>query len=319
MVCIFVIASTTMAQDIISFDNGNIVFSIPNTNLFYTIESRHNLTNGVWDGSYQSLKGIRTSAPTASVAIGRYFRIVGSNTPPAGNATGNATVDQVLSGATFSTSTGTSMTGAMPNIGQQIITPGTSSQAITLGYHNGSGIVAGSSNLVPANIRNGVILFGVTGSYVGGSLDPRFIDNGDGTVTDTATSLMWIKKPHWLPGNFDYMNWYDAVSFCNDLIYAGHSDWRLPHVNRLDCNSGTLQFFELNGICRQDGDIAYAWKLSIITNSFVIRTNNDYYWSGTCSSYNDNYSYRLYARDGSVADGTRTIAHGLVWPVRSTP
>lgn len=34
------------------------------------------------------------------------------------------------------------------------------------------------------------------GYYQSGSLiDPRFIDNGDGTITDRATNLMWVKQP----------------------------------------------------------------------------------------------------------------------------
>ena len=46
------------------------------------------------------------------------------------------------------------------------ITPGTSNKSIKEGYHNGSGIVKGDSNLVPGNIKKDVQIFGVTGRVI---------------------------------------------------------------------------------------------------------------------------------------------------------
>jgi len=60
----------------------------------------------------------------------------------------------------------------------------------------------------------------------------RFIDNGDGTVIDTATGLMWIKDPQ-AAGLGMTMYWYDAINACENLIYAGHDDWRMPNINEL--------------------------------------------------------------------------------------
>ena len=59
----------------------------------------------------------------------------------------------------------------------------------------------------------------------------RFIDNGDGTITDFATGLTWIKDPG---APFDaVMDWNDAVDNCLALTFAGHSDWRLPNAFEL--------------------------------------------------------------------------------------
>ncbi|MFJ7185822.1 coiled-coil domain-containing protein [Lysinibacillus xylanilyticus] len=52
-------------------------------------------------------------------------------------------------------------------VGKQIITPNTVNQAITAGVHDGTGYVVGSPNLIPANIKRGVSMFGVTGTYGG--------------------------------------------------------------------------------------------------------------------------------------------------------
>ena len=64
----------------------------------------------------------------------------------------------------------------------------------------------------------------------GGQSSNNFIDNGDGTVTDTDTGLMWQKDT--APGTY---TWQQALSYCEDLIFpaGGYSDWRLPNRNEL--------------------------------------------------------------------------------------
>lgn len=60
---------------------------------------------------------------------------------------------------------GQAVTGTMPNIGQQSITPSTANQTITAGYHDGTGFCAGDTDLTAANVKSGVNLFGVTGTF----------------------------------------------------------------------------------------------------------------------------------------------------------
>lgn len=61
-----------------------------------------------------------------------------------------------------------------------------------------------------------------------GISDARYLDNGDGTVSDTQTGLMWQKT-----AASDKMNWNDALRYCQGLSLAGHSDWRLPDIDTL--------------------------------------------------------------------------------------
>jgi hypothetical protein len=56
----------------------------------------------------------------------------------------------------------------------------------------------------------------------------RFVSNGDETVTDTETGLMW-QQSEVEPG----MTWEQALSYCENLNLAGHEDWRLPTVKEL--------------------------------------------------------------------------------------
>jgi uncharacterized protein DUF1566 len=56
----------------------------------------------------------------------------------------------------------------------------------------------------------------------------RFVDNGDGTVSDLATGLMWAKAD-----SGRAMNWGDTLAWCERLKLAGHGDWRLPNAKEL--------------------------------------------------------------------------------------
>lgn len=65
----------------------------------------------------------------------------------------------------------------------------------------------------------------VRGGQSGSSAD--FVDNGDGTVTDNITGLMWQKD------GFTQRDWEGALSYCENLSLVGYNDWRLPDVNEL--------------------------------------------------------------------------------------
>jgi len=67
---------------------------------------------------------------------------------------------------------------------------------------------------------------GQDGFYRAGcSRKERFVDNEDGTVTDTCTGLMWQKDtPR------EIFTWAEALRHCEGLTLAGHSDWRLPNM-----------------------------------------------------------------------------------------
>ena len=55
-----------------------------------------------------------------------------------------------------------------------------------------------------------------------------FVDNKDGTVTDTATGLMWTREDSGSP-----MDWEHALQYAEGLKVAGHEDWRLPNAKEL--------------------------------------------------------------------------------------
>ena len=68
----------------------------------------------------------------------------------------------------------------------------------------------------------------------------RFVDNGDGTVADNCTGLMWQKDTADVNGDgividdrTDTLQWCAALRYCDNLSFAGHDDWRLPNVREL--------------------------------------------------------------------------------------
>jgi hypothetical protein len=94
------------------------------------------------------------------------------------------------------------------------------------------------------------------------SASATFIDNGDGTVTDDVTGLMWIQNDDSTPQGKDA-----ACAYCASLAeqeFAGYNDWRAPTIEELQ----TI--------------IDYRYNSPAIDGSvFDADTIGDYYWSST--------------------------------------
>lgn len=56
----------------------------------------------------------------------------------------------------------------------------------------------------------------------------KFTDNGDGTITDAATGLMWQQAD-----NGNTYDWESGLSYAEGLTLAGYSDWRMPNAKEL--------------------------------------------------------------------------------------
>jgi Protein of unknown function (DUF1566) len=55
-----------------------------------------------------------------------------------------------------------------------------------------------------------------------------YVNNGDGTVTDEATGLMWMQDDSGSP-----MNWEEALAYAQKSAFGEYSDWRLPNAKEL--------------------------------------------------------------------------------------
>ena len=127
--------------------------------------------------------------------------------------------------------------------------------------------------------------------------DPRFIDNGDGTVTDVLTNFIWVQNAQLL----GEMDWYDAIEACNDLIFADEDDWRLPNVR------------EMHSI------IDYGYDNPCLTDGHPFINVPGYpgiYWTSTTRPVNENEAYYIPIVNGAVNGSNKTDNLYFVWPVR---
>jgi hypothetical protein len=72
--------------------------------------------------------------------------------------------------------------------------------------------------------------------------NPRFTDNGNATVTDNLTGLVWMKHANDIDADgFPPQSWEDACKACKELKNGEHSltdgsvagDWHLPNLREL--------------------------------------------------------------------------------------
>jgi hypothetical protein len=88
---------------------------------------------------------------------------------------------------------------------------------------------------------------------------PDFVDNGDGTITDRVTDLMWLQET-----DGSLRAWEPSIQYCENLEFAGHRDWKLPHNKELS---------SLVDLRKQ--------KPAIDTDFFPDTNYKAYYWSRT--------------------------------------
>jgi hypothetical protein len=104
-----------------------------------------------------------------------------------------------------------------------------------------------------------------------------FKDNGDGTITDLATKLMWSRED-----SRKGLSWPDALTWVqeqNAVNYLGHNDWRLPSIKELQSivdysrspattNSPAIdiKYFNCTAITNEAGqpDYPYYWSSTIL-------------------------------------------------------
>jgi hypothetical protein len=124
---------------------------------------------------------------------------------------------------------------------------------------------------------------------------PRFTDNGDGTVTDNLTGLMWTRDANMAGG----MTWSDAIDYCNNLNYAGYTDWRLPNINELESLIDAEQYGP-----------------ALPENHPFINAQLDHYWSSITSASNADDAWYVTVLFGDVHWYDKSYSL-YVWPVRA--
>ncbi|MCX4248938.1 MAG: hypothetical protein OSJ65_04155 [Bacilli bacterium] len=128
-------------------------------------KSNQTIASGQYLSGVQTIKG-DANLVAGNIAKGKsIFGISGTYTSDA-----NAVAGNILSGKTAYVN-GSKITGTISSKGAATYTPGKSNQTIASGqYLSGTQTIKGDSNLVASNIANGKTIFGVTGTYTGGTI-----------------------------------------------------------------------------------------------------------------------------------------------------
>jgi hypothetical protein len=109
----------------------------------------------------------------------------------------------------------------------------------------------------------------------------NFVDNGDGTITDKATGLMWMQDD-----NGKAVLWQEALRYAETSEFAGYSDWRLPDAKELQSivdytrspatsNSAAIDpLFNCTKIINEAGQDDYPWYWTGTTHASVARSGS---------------------------------------------
>jgi hypothetical protein len=125
--------------------------------------------------------------------------------------------------------------------------------------------------------------------------DSRFSDNGDGTVTDIKTGLVWKRcseGQNWdgatCTGTATTMNWQGALQAGATSTFAAKNDWRLPNSKEL-------------------GSIVERQCVNPSINSIIFpNTPSPYFWSGSPYAGDSNFAWYVYFYYGYDSYGDRS-------------
>jgi len=133
----------------------------------------------------------------------------------------------------------------------------------------------------------------------------RFKDNGDGTVTDPKTGLMWTKDAHLVGDTMLFHQGLDYVEGMNEGKYPnfGHTNWRLPTLKEL------RSLIDYTKYTRKGHELPSGHPFENVQSLKLNDTRSVSYL------YNSDFSWfiALYCR--LVGHNVRSC-YGYVWPVR---
>ena len=125
---------------------------------------------------------------------------------------------------------------------------------------------------------------------------PNYTNNGNGTVTDNLTGLMWEQKTV-DGGSRDKditRTWLDALNYCEDLILGAFSDWRLPNPKELE------RIIDLST------------SSPAADTTYFPNTNDGFYWTGTtCSGCHKHKAFAYDFSDGRLYFGLKKDRDGI--------
>ena len=177
--------------------------------------------------------------------------------------------------------------------------------AAAFGVNHGTGHI----KAYPAGVSGpmGNYVRAVRGNSYGAN---QFTDNGDGTVTDTASGLTWQQED-----SASGLDWEEALAYAEDLELADYDDWRLPDVKELQSivdytrsPSATDASDEGPAINTDYFDIT-----ELVSGTTDYNPDYGYFWSSTSAYFSPaspEYYYAWYVAFGTAVDDYGEDTHG---------
>ena len=141
--------------------------------------------------------------------------------------------------------------------------------------------------------------------------NPRFVDNGDGTVTDLLTGLFWLKNAscfgtvHWTTALADANTLASGACGLTDDTVAGQ--WRLPSRFELESLLDLEYYFPALSNAAGTGQWTEGDAFSGVESHG--------YWSSTSVAYDLQYAWTVDIYAGNANFNSKTN-NAYVWPVR---
>ena len=137
-----------------------------------------------------------------------------------------------------------------------------------------------------------LLAFGISTSLMAAT--DVWVANGDGTVTDVATGLMWQQQDDNI-----LRNHANAITFCQNLSLAGQADWRLPNIKELTSLVDYRQF-----------------NPAIDVAAFPNTSSSSSYWSASSRASSSSSAWVVDFVFGGVVSGSKTTVSFFVRCVR---
>jgi len=136
-----------------------------------------------------------------------------------------------------------------------------------------------------------------------------FVDNGDGTITDNATGLMWTQDD-----SGEGMDWEHALAWAqqkNAENYLGYSDWRLPNVKELQSIVDYAYAPDASDPANEGPAIDPLFNVSTTTNE-AGDSDYPYFWTSTSARFQagGDYYYAWYVAFGRAVNNEGLDFHG---------
>lgn len=149
-----------------------------------------------------------------------------------------------------------------------------------------------------------------------GLMYPRFLDHGDGTVTDAMTGLTWLKLANCIQGD-----WAAAVAAVNSLSsgQCGLTDgstageWRMPNRNEMQSLADRNQNNEADYLNYTFLNADQTVFQAAVLTGFV---QKQYYWTSTTDAADTTEAWTVYSCDYGVYDTDKTVT-GYTLAVRN--